>query len=473
MDYVESSKSTWAGRYSWGDENESSPGLNLNGTKLVTNFEQYMGSNTRVLSPTVVTETRFGYTRSTTRWARCWPSSATWWTNSAFPGLKGGDPVSWGIPSVGIANYNGIGDGTDGPFENKNNTLQFLNNTSDHPRQALVPLRRRNPQRPVQPGGQPVRPRQFQLLHDADAGSRVTPRTAQGDAFASFLLGNVTLTEVAAQIAVRAVPRHQFRRYTSTTSGRSRRSSPSRSACATRTRRRGRTSPATCHGLLQCLRQHAATSPTRAAIPVFLRQGKGSGDPYAGLNVRWPEHPAGAGRTPRQPPGESRQQRLRAAHRASPGARARSGRSAPAPACSTTRTRATRASMSAATPPDARATTTIPTFPPKPGSNGAAGLVGSVANILTPQAFSNKFDRRTPYTMQWLFNVQRELANNLTLRSRLPGFDQPPPGVLSRRQRGGSRTRHGCQPLALSRTSACSCWSKTAATATTTRWARS
>ena len=63
MDYVESSKSTWAGRYSWGDENESSPGLNLNGTKLVTNLEQYMGSNTRVFSPTVVTETRFGYTR--------------------------------------------------------------------------------------------------------------------------------------------------------------------------------------------------------------------------------------------------------------------------------------------------------------------------------------------------------------------------------------------------------------------------
>ena len=62
-DYVESSKSTWSGRYSWGDENESSPGLNLNGTKLVTNLEQYMGTNTRVLSPTIVTETRFGYTR--------------------------------------------------------------------------------------------------------------------------------------------------------------------------------------------------------------------------------------------------------------------------------------------------------------------------------------------------------------------------------------------------------------------------
>jgi hypothetical protein len=31
MDYLESAKSSWAGRYSWGDENESTPGLNQNG----------------------------------------------------------------------------------------------------------------------------------------------------------------------------------------------------------------------------------------------------------------------------------------------------------------------------------------------------------------------------------------------------------------------------------------------------------
>ena len=50
-------------------------------------------------------------------------------------------------------------------------------------------------------------------------------------------------------------------------------------------------------------------------------------------------------------------------------------------------------------------------------ANGAAGLAGSVANILTPQAFSNKFDRRTPYTYQWLLNVQRELAHDLTFEA--------------------------------------------------------
>src|SRR5690349_7335879 len=34
MDFVESSKSQWFGRYSWGDENQSSQGLNLSGTKI-------------------------------------------------------------------------------------------------------------------------------------------------------------------------------------------------------------------------------------------------------------------------------------------------------------------------------------------------------------------------------------------------------------------------------------------------------
>jgi hypothetical protein len=62
-----------------------------------------------------------------------------------------------------------------------------------------------------------------------------------------------------------------------------------------------------------------------------------------------------------------------------------------------------------------------PDFPAETWLNGAAGLVGSVANILTPQAFSNKFDRRTPYSMQWLFNVQRELAANLTLEAGYVG----------------------------------------------------
>ena len=74
------------------------PGLNLNGTKLVTNLEQYMGSNTRVFSPTVVTETRFGYTRFYNSVGTLLAFQRNVVDELGIPGLKGGDPVSWGIP---------------------------------------------------------------------------------------------------------------------------------------------------------------------------------------------------------------------------------------------------------------------------------------------------------------------------------------------------------------------------------------
>ena len=63
MDFVESSKSQWSGRYSWSDENQLNEAINLNGSKIVTNFNQYMGSNTGVLSATMVNEARFGFTQ--------------------------------------------------------------------------------------------------------------------------------------------------------------------------------------------------------------------------------------------------------------------------------------------------------------------------------------------------------------------------------------------------------------------------
>src|SRR5882762_8260451 len=205
MDYVESSRSSWAGRYSWGDENEATPGLNLNGGKVVTNLEQYMGTNTRVLSPSVVTETRFGYTRFYNSVGTLLAFQRNVVDELGIPGLKGGDPVSWGIPSISIANYNGIGDGTDGPFENKNNTLQFINNTSitrgSHSFRFGGEIRR---DQFNQVGNQYGRGSfSFSQVQTQDPRALTASLNLpqQGDAFASFLLGNVTLTEVAAQIA--------------------------------------------------------------------------------------------------------------------------------------------------------------------------------------------------------------------------------------------------------------------------------
>jgi len=191
LDYVESAKSTWTGRYSWADENESTPGLTQDGGKLITNLEQYMGSNTRILSPSVVNETRFGYTRFYNSVGTLLAFQRDVVDELNIPGLKGGDPVSWGIPAVGIANYTGIGDSTDGPFENKNSTLQFLNNTSIIKGKHSIRF-----------GGE-IRKDQFNQVGNqfgrGSFGFTVTPTqdpralTAgsglplQGDAFASFL----------------------------------------------------------------------------------------------------------------------------------------------------------------------------------------------------------------------------------------------------------------------------------------------
>ena len=49
------------GRYSWSHDDEVTPALKLNGSKLLNTIHQLMIGNTYTLSPTVLNEFRFGY----------------------------------------------------------------------------------------------------------------------------------------------------------------------------------------------------------------------------------------------------------------------------------------------------------------------------------------------------------------------------------------------------------------------------
>src|SRR5208282_950102 len=60
-DYIQSQKSQYAFRYSSGNEDILSTAFLGAGSKIFTQYYQYMGSNTWTLSPTVVNEARFGY----------------------------------------------------------------------------------------------------------------------------------------------------------------------------------------------------------------------------------------------------------------------------------------------------------------------------------------------------------------------------------------------------------------------------
>ena len=189
MDWVESSKSQWTGRYSWGDENQSSTGLSITGSKIVTNYEQYLGSNTRTITPTLVNEARYGY-------SRFYNSTGTY---SAFttdsvaalgvPGLQSGAPVTWGIPAISFNGdgFSGIGDNTDGPYANDNNTLQLVDNLSwIHGKHTFRFGFEYNRQHYNQVGNQFSR---GNFVFQPNA-TQSTAKTG-GDAFAEFLLGDL------------------------------------------------------------------------------------------------------------------------------------------------------------------------------------------------------------------------------------------------------------------------------------------
>ncbi len=412
MDYVESPKSAWSGRYSWGDENSSSPGLNLNGTKLLTNFEQYAGSNTRVLSPSIVTETRFGYTRFYNSVGTLLAGVRNVVDELKIPGLAGGDPVTWGIPSVGIANYTGIGDSTDGPFVNNNRSLQFLNNTTivhgKHTFRFGAEFRR---DQYNQDGNQFGRGN-----FTFSTTPTLNPATnTGGDAFASFLLGNITLTEVAAQIASVRYRQTTYYLYLDDTW------KVTPHLTLSLGLRYENTPPWTDQSgnLITVFYNAYDTTPNvadQSRYPIFLRQGKGTGDPYAGIRVRWPNIPLvqdgrlGDGLVQRDnndfaprigiawSPNEKWSFRMAGGtfYNQDQGN----------PWFDVGRNAAGRSRND-----------DNPSFPAENWNNalGAAGAANAI--ITTPQAFSMKFDRRTPYSNQYLFNVQHQMSNSLTVEA--------------------------------------------------------
>lgn len=129
-DFIESSGSSWAGRYSWGDEVQLSPGLQLNGTKLLTTVRQVMVSNTRTFGGNKVNEARFGYNSFFNSLGRELANSRDVVTELGIPGISPGPPISWGIPSIAVSGFSGFGDDSEGPYVNNNKTFQAVDNFS-------------------------------------------------------------------------------------------------------------------------------------------------------------------------------------------------------------------------------------------------------------------------------------------------------------------------------------------------------
>ena len=130
IDLVESSRSTWYGRYSWTDESIFTGGLYLNGNIVNTRAHQAVIDNARVLTSTLVNEFRIGFNSF-------FNHSGGELNNVRNPIAEAGfqlpteiPPDAWGMPSIGIAGFSGFGDNSESPFINRNNNIQIIENLS-------------------------------------------------------------------------------------------------------------------------------------------------------------------------------------------------------------------------------------------------------------------------------------------------------------------------------------------------------
>jgi hypothetical protein len=189
MDFMESAKSQWTGRYSYGDENLATTGVSITGTKVITDYKQYLLSNTRTLSPSLVNEARFGYTWFSNALSTYSANNVNTVAALGIPGLQPNQPVTWGVPDVKFTGdgFTDIGDGSDGPYSVNDNTLQFVDNLSwIHGKHTFRYGLEYNRQNFNQIGNQFSR---GQYAFDPNATQSST--STGGDAFADFLLGDI------------------------------------------------------------------------------------------------------------------------------------------------------------------------------------------------------------------------------------------------------------------------------------------
>ena len=409
MDYVESPKSQWSGRYSWGDENQANQGLTLDGTKILTNFEQYMGSNTRTFSPNVVNEARFGYTRFSNSIGTFLAFNTNVVDSLGIPGFSGGAPVQWGIPNVTLLNYSSLGDSTEGPYANNNNTLQFVDNLSivkgKHTFRLGGEYRRENYN---QVGNQFAR---GQFTFQANATQNPVTATG-GDSFADFLLGDLYQSEAAVSVGNAKFQRNAYALYVDDTWKLTPRLTLALGL-------RYELNPPffdTLGNLFSVYIPFLDATPNVADLsryPKFIRQGKGS-DPYAGIPIRWPDigvvQDGRLGDRLVQTDYNDFAPRIGITYAPTSKWVVRTGagmfynQDTGNPRFDMARNIAGRIRVNS----DLQNPTLF-------WSNALANIGGGTAQIKRPYAFANKYERRTPYTWEYLLNVQRELGHDLVV----------------------------------------------------------
>ncbi len=408
LDFNESQKSQWMGRYNWGDENQSTQGINLAGQKLLTNYEQYTGSNTRTITPRLVNEARFGYTRFFNSLGTLSAGTLNAVADIGIPGQNAGAPVTWGIPNVAFngTGFTGIGDVNDGPFANSNNTLQFVDKVSwVHGKHTLAFGFEYNRQNYNQIGNQFSRG-----LFSFQANATRSSTGTGGNAFAEFLLGDIFTSTNAVAVADAKFQRNVYHAFVDDTW------KVLPNLTLSLGLRYEFTPPFTdTLGNLFTVEipkiEFIANAP-QSDWPFFVRQGDGCTDPYQGLNIRWTKTNAVCGGGLNNNLLETKYKnfapRIGIAYSFDNKTVIRAGFGifymediGNAVYFDMARNIAARVTLNS--------DLGVPTLN---WGNSIPGGSGAIAQVPPPYAFVASYNHPTSYTMQYLLNVQRQVGTN-------------------------------------------------------------
>jgi hypothetical protein len=134
IDFNENANSQWFGRYSWGDEKLLNGGnFEIADRRITTKVDQYMLSNTRTFSPTLVNELRLGANVFDNDLLTFFNGIRDITAELGIPGLNSPIEIAWGTPSIGFTDQGSVagwGEATEAPFVNRNRTYQITDNMS-------------------------------------------------------------------------------------------------------------------------------------------------------------------------------------------------------------------------------------------------------------------------------------------------------------------------------------------------------
>jgi len=203
IDFVESASSNWYGRYSWGSETQTQEAIRFTGTKIATKPRQEMISNNRIFSPTMVNEFRVTHIGFANAFGTPLANVRNVGAELGIPAFAPASPEAWGIPNLEIQPFSLFGDTTNGPFVTNNHIFQFVDNFSwtkgRHSMRFGAEIRRDryNLNGNSTPRGQ----WRFTGQTTEDPSRPLGYSAGSGTSMADFLIGYPLLTGVSASLA--------------------------------------------------------------------------------------------------------------------------------------------------------------------------------------------------------------------------------------------------------------------------------